>query len=60
MPDLDPAVVGLLIFAGVLLAGCCAAGLGAFLSDYFRIRRERRDVERCIGAARKEAGAEEG
>ena len=60
MTQLDPAALGLLIMAVVLILGIGSAALGMFLADRFRCWRERRNLKRCIAAARREADIRSG
>lgn len=60
MPRLDAAAIGLLIMATVLVSGIGAAALGMFLADRYRVWRERRNIHRCIAAARREADIRRG
>lgn len=55
MPYLDPASMGLAIMGSLLVGGIGAAGLGMFLSDHFRCRRDRRNLNLCMETARREA-----
>lgn len=57
---LDPISTAFVIFAIVLIGGIAVSALAAFLVDAAMCRRQQRDVECCMRAARDETTAREG